>query len=103
MESMFGSRFQTTLLAVFSAVALLLAAVGTYSVISYSVAERTHEIGLRAALGANAANLRWLVLGQGFLLSVAGLAIGGAGSFVFCADARAQSPQRNSDTRRHCL
>jgi len=82
MESMFGSRFQTTLLGVFSAVALLLAAVGTYSVISYSVAERTHEIGLRAALGANAANLRWLVLGQGFLLSVAGLAIGAAGSFV---------------------
>jgi putative ABC transport system permease protein len=81
-ESMFGSRFQTTLLTVFSVVALLLAAVGTYSVISYSVAERTHEIGLRAALGANAANLRWLVLGQGLLLSMAGLAIGAAGSFV---------------------
>jgi putative ABC transport system permease protein len=81
-ESMFGSRFQTTLLTVFSVVALLLAAVGTYSVISYSVAERTHEIGLRAALGANAANLRWLVLSQGLLLSVVGLGIGAAGSFV---------------------
>jgi putative ABC transport system permease protein len=81
-ETMFGSRFQTTLLGVFSLVALLLTAVGTYSVISYSVAERTREIGLRAALGANASNLRWLVLGHGLLLSVAGLAIGAVGSFV---------------------
>jgi putative ABC transport system permease protein len=81
-ESLFDSRFRTTLLGVFSLVALLLAAVGTYSVISYSVAERTHEIGLRAALGANAANLRWMVLGQGFLLAIAGLVIGAAGSFI---------------------
>jgi putative ABC transport system permease protein len=81
-ESLFDSRFRTTLLGVFSLVALLLAAIGTYSVISYSVAERTHELGLRAALGANARNLRWMVLGQGFLLALAGLAIGAAGSFI---------------------
>lgn len=81
-ESIFGTRFQTMLLSAFSAVALLLAAVGIYGVISYSVVERTHEIGLRAALGASTASLRRLVLGHGLLLTAIGLTVGGIGSLA---------------------
>jgi ABC-type antimicrobial peptide transport system permease subunit len=80
-EALGGTEFQTTLLVAFSAVALLLAAVGIYGVISYSVAERTHEIGLRAALGADANNLRRLVLGNALLLAVVGLTCGAIGTY----------------------
>ena len=81
-ESILDSRFQTTLLAAFSGVALLLAAVGIYGVISYSVLQRAHEMGIRAALGANAASLRLLVLGHGLALTLAGLTLGVAGSLA---------------------
>jgi len=75
-DSLGTERFQTLLLTLFSAIALLLAAVGMYGVISYSVTQRTFELGIRAALGASRPNLFRLVLGNGFTLVLIGLAIG---------------------------
>lgn len=69
-------RFQTLLLTAFAIVALLLAAVGLYAVLSYMVAQRRHEIGLRMALGAQRAQVLELVMRRGFGLALAGLAIG---------------------------
>jgi predicted permease len=69
-------RFQTTLLALFSGVALLLAGVGIYGLLHYSVARRTHEIGIRMALGARPHEVVWLLIRDGAKLAVAGLAIG---------------------------
>jgi putative ABC transport system permease protein len=78
--SMAGNRLQSTLLGIFGTVALVLAGIGIYGVISYSVAQRTHEIGVRAALGASTGNLMRLVLGRGLLLTVIGLVIGLGGA-----------------------
>jgi predicted permease len=69
-------RFSTTLLAALSALALLLAVVGMYSVIAYSVAERAAEIGIRVALGASRGDIVGMVVRQGLLLAAAGVAIG---------------------------
>jgi putative ABC transport system permease protein len=77
-----GTRFNATLLGFFGIVALALAAVGVYGVIAYSVAERTHEIGIRVALGASRENVAGLVMGQGLAMTVAGLAIGMGGAVV---------------------
>jgi putative ABC transport system permease protein len=75
-------RFITMLLAVFAAVALALAAIGTYGVMAYSVAQRRQEIGIRMALGAQASTVLGMVLGQGVAVAGLGLAIGIAGSFA---------------------
>jgi putative ABC transport system permease protein len=73
-------RFQTSLLAGFSVVALLMAAVGIYGLIQYSIATRTQEIGLRMAIGAQAADIFRMVIGEGLTLSLMGLALGLVGA-----------------------
>jgi len=69
-------RFSVFLLSVFSVTALVLAAVGLYGAIAYSVAERTQEMGIRIALGATARDILRMIVGQGLVLALAGLAIG---------------------------
>jgi putative ABC transport system permease protein len=71
-----GRRFSLVLVAAFAAIALLLSVVGIYGVTSYAVAARTREIGIRMALGARQSNILSLVLGQGLLLILGGIALG---------------------------
>jgi ABC-type antimicrobial peptide transport system permease subunit len=75
-------RFTTSLLGALSGTALLLAIVGIYGVISYSVSERTQEMGIRIALGAERADILRLVLRQGLMLALGGIAIGLAASLA---------------------
>jgi putative ABC transport system permease protein len=75
-------RFAMLLLASFAGLALLLAVVGIYSVMSYSVSRRTHEIGIRVALGASRADVLALVVRQGLVLALTGSAIGMAGALL---------------------
>ena len=80
--SLAPQRFTMLLLAAFAGLALLLAAVGIYSVISYSVSRRTHEIGIRVSLGAKTVDVLLLVMRQGLLLALAGSAIGMIGALA---------------------
>jgi putative ABC transport system permease protein len=75
-------RFNLQLLAGFALLAMVLAAVGLYGVVAFSVSQRTREIGIRAALGAERGNIASLVVGEGAKLALAGLALGVVGSLA---------------------
>jgi putative ABC transport system permease protein len=81
-SSVAAPRFNTTLLSIFAGVALVLTIIGLYGVMSYSVAQRTNEIGIRMALGAQTHNVVSLVVAQGLRLVLLGLAIGLVGAFA---------------------
>ncbi len=81
-DSASAPRLTLILLGAFAALALLLAAIGIYGVMSYTVSQRKHELGIRVALGAGTAEVLKLVVGRAMLLSVAGVAIGSAAAFA---------------------
>jgi putative ABC transport system permease protein len=101
-------RFLMLLLTLFSGVALALAAVGIYGVISYSVARQTGEIGIRMALGARPADVLRTVLGRGARLGAAGVALGMAGALVLtrliagCCSGRVRSTPERLRLWRRC-
>ena len=81
-DSLAGQRFNALLLGIFASVALILAMIGVFGVINYSVAQRTHELGIRIALGAQRRDVFKLVVGQGLLLAVIGIGLGAAGALA---------------------
>jgi putative ABC transport system permease protein len=75
-QSLWKLRWQASLLAVFGGLAMLLAAVGLYGVVAYTVAQRTREIGVRIAMGAQRADVMWMVLGRGLGITAIGIGVG---------------------------
>jgi predicted permease len=90
-DSMSAQRFPMVLLSAFAALALLLASVGIYGMISYSVTQRVQEIGIRMALGANKGDVLRLFVGQDLRLALTGIAIGAAGAFMLTRTLRSFS------------
>jgi putative ABC transport system permease protein len=81
-DSVARARFSTLLLAIFAVVALVLAAVGIYGVMSYAVTQRTHEIGIRLAMGAQTTDVLKIVLKKGLTLTMCGVGIGLGAAFA---------------------
>jgi putative ABC transport system permease protein len=81
-SSMAATRFNSTLLGTFAGIALLLSSVGVYGVMAYSVNQRTHEIGIRMALGQKRSSVLGMILGQGLLLAAIGVAFGIGGAYA---------------------
>jgi putative ABC transport system permease protein len=81
-ERMSPKRLATAMMAIFAILALVLAGVGIYAVMSYAVSQRTHEIGIRMALGAQARDIFKLVIAQGLTLTLAGVVIGLVGAYA---------------------
>lgn len=82
-DSISAQRFAMVLILGFSLVVLVLAVVGIYGVISHSVLQRSHEIGVRMAIGAQSRDILRLILGHGLALALSGIALGLAGSVAF--------------------
>ena len=81
-ESLAERQFNMSLLGLFAGLAMILVVVGVYGVISYNVAQRTNEIGIRIAIGAGRVSILKMILGQGAQMAAVGLAIGGLGAFA---------------------
>src|SRR5213075_2936746 len=82
-ESLVRTRFQTTLLSVFAGLALMLAVLAIYGVMSYGVAQRRHEIGVRIALGARRGQVARIILSRALILTLTGLVLGLTAAFAF--------------------